>query len=253
MEITSDRHSLAFQRMAASSKKLLPDLLKAEAKIIFTNVAKFTPPASAGVTGRAAGKQGRDKVAADIRSLYGTPSDAYEAIHTPAKASAFWFLHQQHDDTAAQAILREAAGKSFGPFDDGTLHRRNPPGRSRRRRRDNRDAIYFVTDPAALSAYIVKEQGHVWWMASGWREGLQRLGAKLPTGVGSLPAPGYLKVIITGTKLEITMGNEVKFARQVRDIERRVQWAINRRADALDRMWKAYIDKLANTTGLRRR
>lgn len=240
----------ALVRLATTSKKAASEVMRQQARLLFVEVAKITPPASGGVTGKKAEKQGMSAVARDIRSLYGTPSDAYDQISakSPGQAGAFWFLHSAGEDSQAAEIVKEATGKSFAAFDGGTLHSRT--GGGRRRRASNRRAhVFYVRDAAALEAYITEEQGHVWWLASGWAPALQALGARLPYGVGKLPAPGRLKVEITDQRIAITMTNEVSFGRQVRDIERRVQWALNSRTKTLDRAWDFYLKRAAKDSG----
>jgi hypothetical protein len=148
----------------------------------------------------------------------------------------------------ASAILKDATGKSMGTFDGGTLHDRTQGG-SRRRARRQREPVYIVTNAEALAAYVQEEQGHVWWLASGWARALLALGARAPYGVGKLPAPGNLRVQITATDIIISMENNVSFGANVRDIERRIQWALETRVGALDRRWASYLNRAAKDAG----
>lgn len=248
--ITSARHEAAIQRVMSTSKRTATQVLKAEAKLVFVEVAKVTPPSHVGVTGRTAETHAKTKIAAEIHSLYGTASDAYDAIaeKSPAKASAFWYLHS-HDETAeANAILREATGSILYPFDSGAHHRKN----FRKSANRKRGFTFYITDPKDLDAYIKEQQSHVWWLASGWEDALTALGAKLPFGVSRHNAPGTLKVDVTNDRIEITMGNDVKYARQVKDIERRILWAMNIRADRMQRNWDNYLTNVAGASGMRK-
>jgi hypothetical protein len=248
--ISSARHEAAIQRVMSTSKRTAVEVLKGEAKLVFTEVAKVTPPSHTGVTGRTAEKHAKTKIAAEIYSLYGGPDDAYDAIaeKSPAKASAFWYLHK-HDETAdANAILREATGSILYPFDGGVHHRRNFKKSAKRKR----GFTFFVSNPQSLDSYVQQEQSHVWWLASGWEDALTALGAKLPYGVGKLNAPGSIKVDITNDRITITMGNDVKYARQVRDIERRIKWAMEIRADRMQKNWDNYISRIAGESGMKK-
>lgn len=233
----------------STSKRTATEVLKAEAKLVFVEVAKITPPSHAGVTGRTAEKHGKTKIAAEIRSLYGAADDAYDAIaeKSPAKASAFWYLHS-HDETAdANAILREATGSILYPFDGGVHHRRNFRKGSNRKR----GFTFYVSNPQALDLYIQQQQSHVWWLASGWEDALTALGARLPFGVSRHDAPGSLKVEATNDRIVITMGNDVKYARQVKDIERRIRWAMEIRADRMQKNWDNYMSRIAGESGMK--
>lgn len=245
--ISSARHEAAIQRVMSTSKRTAAEVLKAEARLVFTEVAKITPPSHAGVTGRTAEQHAKSKIAAEINSLYGTANDAYDAIaeKSPAKASAYWYLHSNDETAEANAVLREATGSILYPFDGGTHHRRNFKKSASRRK----GFMFYVSNPQALDLYIQQQQGHVWWLASGWEDALSALGAKLPFGVSRHNAPGSLKVEVTNERIIITMGNDVTYARQVKDIERRILWAMNIRADRMQKNWDNYMGRLAGTSG----
>lgn len=255
-------HQAAFQRMASTSKKTLVTLWKEEARLCFggsrkmPGVAGITPPYGEGKlqNTNSAKAHANAKIAADIRSLYGGPDDAYDLIAeaAPAQADAFWWLHK-HDDTAgANEILRAATGTILYPFDDGAHHRKN----FRRRARANRRAFRFhVTDPKELDAYIKAEQEQVWWLASGWSEPLAALGAKLPAGVKKHPgSPGHLEFKADDQAITITVSNDVRYARAIADMNRRISIVMNEwRVARLDRMWNDYLTRLATVGGLRRK
>lgn len=248
--ISSTRHEAAIQRVMSTSKRGAAEVLKAEAKLVFVEVAKVTPPSHAGVTGRTAEKHAKTKIAAEIHSLYGGPDDAYDAIaeKSPAKASAFWYLHKNDETADANAILREATGNILYPFDGGTHHRRNFKKSASRKK----GFTFFVSNPQALDLYVQQEQSHVWWLASGWEDALTALGAKLPYGVSRHNAPGTLKVDIANDRISITMGNDVKYAREVKDIERRIKWAMELRADRMQKNWDNYMSRLAGEAGMKK-
>lgn len=246
--VTSSKHEAALQRLMSTSKKTAVEVLTQRSRIVFKTVAKYTPPGHAGVLGRAAQAHAKAKVAADIYSLYGTPNDAYDAVaeKNPGDAQAFWYLLKQGDTAGASDIVRANTGSIIAPFDDGTHHRRNF------RRRGNRFR-FFVSDPKNLKAYVQLEQEQVWWLASGWEDALSALGVKdIPYGVGKHDAPGTLRVEITDQRIAITMVNEVGFASAVKDINRRIAWAMGLDADTMQRNWDNYMEKLAAGVGMKK-
>lgn len=261
-------HADVFARMAQTSKKDAKTLWLEETKRCFggtsgksghPGVAGITPPYSAGAgqSTRTAQLHGESKVEADIRSLYGTPSQAYDDLHgiNPAASSAMWFLHLHDDDAAAGDIIKSNLGKSFVPFDGGALHR-NTAGGSRRRRKDRtgraRSAVFYISSQEDLEAYIKEETSHVWWLASGWREPLEALGARMPAGVKKLPAPGHLRVTMNDDVFEITAGNDVKFSGQVADMQRRIDTVLNvYRVSRLNRAHTEFLASLARKSGLK--
>lgn len=243
-------HQHALERLISTSKRTALEVTKQEFGLMLTNVAKYTPPASESVTGKAAERQGRAKVAGDIRSVYGAPNDAYEAIsvESRAAASAFWYLRNNGEEDAAAKIVRQVTGKSLSRFDGGVAHQRANPLRRRRQQR-RKEVIFFVSNPQSLESYIQQEESHVWWLASGWAPALRALGRKLPYGVGKLNAPGTFKVVLNDQRIELTAIDQVSFAAQVTGIERRLAWASKIRADALQRRWDEYIQRLGGSSG----
>lgn len=246
-------------RFATTSRKAAAEVLKDQARLLFVEVAKITPPyGGKASSGRKAEEQGRTAVARDIYSLYGTRSDAYDVIaqsNVPA-ANAFWSHLGKGNEALASSILRDVTGKGLGKFDGGTLHKRTSGGSRRRTARSNaktqnaRGFVFFVTDAENLAAYVSKRQTHVWWLASGWSDALRSLGAKVPFGTDRHgAAPGRLRVEITDQRIAITMENQVSFGRGVKDIERRIQFALNKRVGALDRRWETYINRAARDAG----
>lgn len=255
--LTFDRHQAAFLRKAATSKKDLPTLWREEARICFggtgsmPGVAGITPPYGEGKLQNAssAQKHARDKVAADIYGLYGTPNEAYDMIQeaAPQQAPAFWYLYKHHDVPGASDILRAATGSIIHPFDEGVHHRRNFRKGSRRGARSFK---FYVSDPKNLKAYVQLEQEMIWWLASGWAEPLEALGARLPAGVKRHKSPGHLQVTITDGMISIEVGNDVSYAGAIADMNRRIQTVMNDwRVARLDRMWENYLAKLARSGG----
>lgn len=251
LKLNTAAFDAAVIRFAMTSRKTAAEVMKDQARLLFVEVAKITPPYGGGAsTGRKAEAQGKAAVERGIRSIYGTPSDAYDVLadKSPAKADAFWYLRTNGEIEAASRILREETGKGLTSFDGGSLHNRFGRG-AKRRNRSKRYVTTFVEDAQSLKSYIMQQQANVWWLASGWSDALRTLGAKLPYGVDKQDAPGRLKVEINDQRIVITMINQVSFGREVRDIERRINFALNKRVGALDRRWETYINRTAKDAG----
>jgi hypothetical protein len=254
LELNIEPHLRAWSRMAATSKKTLPALWKEEARICFggsgsmPGVAGITPPYGEGglQNARTAQSHARAKVAADIMSVYGTPGEAYDLLKdvSPGEADPFWWLYKHGDTAGASDLLRGATGSILHAFDDGAHHRKNFRRRAKRFR-------FFVSDPQNLKAYVQLEQEQIWWLASGWAEPLEALGAKLPAGVKKHSSPGHLEFRVTDADIVITISNDVSYAGQIKDMKRRIQTVMNEwRVARLDRMWENYQETLAKAGGL---
>lgn len=251
LKLNTAAFDAAVIRFAMTSRKTAAEVMKDQARLLFVEVAKITPPYGGGAsTGRKAEAQGKTAVARDIYSLYGTRSDAYDAIASSnvGAANAFWRHLGSNNEPLANEILSDVTGKSLGRFDGGALHKRTAGGK-KRRSRARRETVFYVSNAEALAAYVSEQQANVWWLASGWGDALRTLGAKLPYGVDKQDAPGRLKVEINDQRIVITMVNQVSFGREVRDIERRINFALNKRVGALDRRWETYINRTAKDAG----
>jgi hypothetical protein len=251
LKLNTAAFDAAVIRFAMTSKKTAAEVMKDQARLLFVEVAKITPPYGGGAsTGRKAEAQGKTAVSRDIYSLYGTRSDAYDAIasRNAGAAQAFWRHLGSNNEALANEILKDVTGKSLGKFDGGALHKRTAGGK-KRRARARRETVFYVSNAEALAAYVREQKAHVWWLASGWGDALRTLGAKLPYGVDKQDSPGRLKVEINDQRIVITMVNQVSFGREVRDIERRINFALNKRVGALDRRWESYINRTAKDAG----
>lgn len=241
-------HRHALQRLVSTSRRASVDVMKAEAKQLFTLVAKMTPPASQGTTGKAAERQGVRKVRADIRSIYGGLGDAYDVIDArlgKRAAEGFWKHAKARDWAKADVLLQSAIGKRSYDFDNGRLHQRMRGRRGTVNR--PKQPMIFLRDTDALDPYITSIEAQVWWLAGGWAPALQTLGAKLPYGIGKhSQSPGDYK-ISTGSTITITAINRVGYADQVAGMERRIRSAMKIRTDVLQRRWDAYMQRRNNT------
>ena len=250
LTINSAGFDAALLRLLASSKRSAVAVMKQQAKLLFVEVAKVTPPNHDSTTGKAAERNAKQKISSDQRLIYGTPSLAFDHLKAKSEpaAAAFWRLYQEGDTQSAAHIVRNITGKSFTAFDGGKVGRNFLA----KRRRSKREVIYYVTEPLALDTHIKDLQQHIWWLASGWAPALRALGAKAPYGVGKVPAPGLLKVEATDQRIVITMSNDVRFARQVKDIQRRIDFALKKRTGTLQRTWDSYLATMARESGLKK-
>ncbi len=98
-----------------------------------------------------------------------------------------------------------------------------------------------LKDAAALQAYIKKVSERVGWLAAGWRTAAEQLGINLPQWIARHKSPGSMRIEITDTGLEITMTNAVGYASEVKDMTRRVQFAVDGQAAAMTRRSADYM------------
>lgn len=218
-------------------ESVIVPLVKQEARLFVRDVVKITPPASAGVSGIKAKKQGESAVARDIARIYGTASKAYVdmALRDKRVAGAFWKAIQAGDLVRAKEIMQKVGGpryrgtQSIATFDGGVMHER-----FRKQGRVNRDrVVMLVTDAKALRAYVKKMKGQVGLLASGWVRAARKLGQSLPAWVTRHgDRRGACVVIQSGDKVAIIISNKVKYGVAM-DMQRRADYVLGYRRRAL--------------------
>lgn len=233
-----------FVRRAASASRPAAAILLEQARGIFRAVIEITPPGHTGVKAgtRAAAEHGKAKVEGDIRALYGTAATAYDRIMEAgkAKASAFWFLHKRGDDANAARVFKDATGEWFGPFDGGAIHRSHFTRGSVKKRKGR--PIIYVNDERALNDFIKAQQSHVHWLAGGWNNVARRLGISVSSEISRQNSPGMATVDFTMDHLRVIATNAVAYATDT-DLERRIQWAIDRQAQKMENQWRDFVSR----------
>ena len=103
-----------------------------------------------------------------------------------------------------------------------------------------------------LVAYIKAVQAKVGLLASGWSTAASKLGVKMPAWISRHgTGRGQIKVVTGFAESRITIVNGVKFAREVKGLVRRVQWALDKRAGAMDRQVEHYQARNARGAGFK--
>ncbi|MBL9115512.1 MAG: hypothetical protein JNJ83_10950 [Verrucomicrobiaceae bacterium] len=239
----------AVGRVLASSRRDASDVMYRLMRSVMRRVVEITPPGSEGVKGgtRKAQQQGQAAVAADIRKVYGNAGDAYDLLaeRSAARASAFWMLHKSGDDNAASEMLRSSRGVSFSPFDDGKAHKAMMDKRGRVGGKKGKRPIFYVRNGKELADYIKEKQSHVYWLAAGWKEAMTKLGGTVPQMIAVHDAPGAIEFLNEGGRWVLRAHNDVRFASNVNDLERRIQWALDSQTQALIRQWDHFVKNQA--------
>lgn len=240
----------ALQRRLATSSRDHLLVLSEQARGIMKTVVELTPPGHDGVPGttRKARQMGQAAVARDIRKIYGTPGTMFDEIKqcNEQAADAFWSQIKARDLPAASETAKRITGKPLYPFDGGALHKRFKGKQGRVR---SKKVIFFVEDEKELEDYIKTRQKHVQFLQAGWKKSTAKLGISLPSSITTHNAPGAVLIEVTAQRLRIVATNAVQYASNA-DVERRIQWAINRQAARMARSWDNYVEKFNHRSGL---
>lgn len=138
-------------------------------------------------------------------------------------------------------IMRASNAKDASD-DPGEIHARYRSKTTGRVRRALKNKIKVRN----LAAYIKAQVGQVGILASGWNAAASRLGAKIPEWVTRHGASrGSIRIIFGALSMRIVLVNAVKFVGNVKGFARRVQSALDKRAQAMDRQVENFAVKQA--------
>lgn len=242
----------ALTRRAATSAKDYRAVMVEQARALLRAILRLTPPGHGGMDGtsRKAQEHGQARVAGDVGRIYGTPAGAFALLEQsdPETAAAFWRAHDEGETALAAKIVRANLGAGYGPWDGGTVHKRNwKPGGLRARR--DKVPVYFVSQPDAVAAFVKEKQGNVMFLSAGWEDAAEKLGVSLPQFIGKHDAPGAGRVDVTADRITITLGNDVAYG-PAASLQRRVQEAIDQTTGGMVRQWDQWQEKLNKSAGL---
>lgn len=238
-------------RFMSTSKRAAELVVAEQARLLFVEVAKVTPPnggaAGATLQGVAAQRAGELAIVRDYHQTYGMPGRAYSDLLSTAghrTAGAFWACVKEGRTENGAMLIKTHLGKSFVPFDGGQAAR-GLLGKKRKK-----EPLFYISNPDALNAHVANLRKRVWWLASGWRKPLQALEVKsLPYGVNKQNADGWLFTQVDDALIEIKMTNGVSFAPNVKKLRDRIAFAMRVRSGVLERRWNEYIKRLGPKDG----
>jgi hypothetical protein len=129
------------------------------------------------------------------------------------------------------------AGRRSKLADAKGLHQRfrDNRGRVRTNLARGRDRRFRVV-ATALRVEVVRSVNNVGLLASGWNAAARQLGLSLPAWIARHGSSrGRIRISLDPRNMRITITNSVRFAGNVQDLERRVNWALFNRARQMDK------------------
>ena len=140
--------------------KSFKEVLKKESRLVAVRLAYQTQPFG---NDNSAKEKGKSAVATDIRRVYKSTADAFEAIaNSPAVASGYKTRNPQQASRA-----RGYQSTPMGAMDDGAKHRSARYGKRMRVSR-NQFPLLIVDSPNKLKSYITKIEKRVGTAKAGW-------------------------------------------------------------------------------------
>ncbi|MHA1544630.1 MAG: hypothetical protein ACTSU8_05795 [Alphaproteobacteria bacterium] len=199
-----------FERVFKNSQKTAKEFGEQQAKLFLKEVVPITPPGGKQTRGGAAKLKGEEAVEGDIRNLF--------IPVAPSKAET------------------------------GDLKGKHKSARTGRGRIRKKPARRWRVARGAIASYVAQKKKLVGFLASGLNIASARFGYKPPAWIWRHRSPGSVRVKISKKGMVIKMTNAIRFASNVRDLERRFNWALERREKALKRLANQYAKKLKRGT-----
>jgi hypothetical protein len=256
MTMTFDMSRLesAIRRYRGAAVKETSEVVRSAARNFIVKAAGVTPPSVNGKADGTAKKRGEAVIQNDLDHIFlGLDPESYRQ-----------FLERGGKDVRRELYRKDGtiyvtdSDIEIGSAKDWHQQNRRENGRVHRIGRKTRDIGRHknwdrgVVPAAEKKAYIAKVLKRVGMLAAGWNASAIKLGAKFPAwikrhGHGN----GQCLVEENARGIRIRMENMVGFATKIRGLDRRIKWAINAQAGALERAADAIMAKTARRAGFR--
>lgn len=222
------------------------EVLRSAARNFIKRAASVTPP-STGKLDSSSKQRGEAAIKGDLNSIFVGLS--------PSLFSKFNALRQHgigQMKTRDGKIIVEPTDVAVPSIKGWHYANRRRNGRVRGGRRAVAN-IRAVVLAARKKAYTVNVLKKVGMLAAGWNASAEKLGTRLPAWIVRHGAGGgKCAVTVTRSKVHIRMENIVGFAAKVAGLKRRIQWALDVQANALDRAVESIMRKAGRSAGFRR-
>ena len=247
MTISFDTSKLraALRTYQLSTLKDTDTVVRDAARNFVKRAASVTPPAT-GKLNSEAKKRGESNVVGDLNHIFVGLSPALLEKFEALRAQGVQELR-----TKSGRVIVRSTDISVPSIKGWHYANRRRAGRVRSGRRSSGGirAVILAQRKKDYQQRVLKKVG---LLMAGWNASAAKLGTKLPAwtsrhGTGG----GRCAVTKTRSGIRIRLENMVGFVTKVKGLERRVQWALNAQAGALERAADAIIRKTARRVGFR--
>jgi hypothetical protein len=250
----TSRLDAALRNYQLATMKDTPEVVRHAARNFVVKAAGVTPPAMNGKADGTAKKRGEAVIQNDLEHiLVGLTPKLYDEFMEMGGKS----VHREMRRKDGSVYVTDT-DTAIGDIKGWHQQNRRENGRVHRVGRKTRDIGRHknwdrgVVPAAEKKAYITKIIRRVGYLAAGWNASASKLGAKLPAWITRQGhGNGQCLVEQTGTGIRIRMENMVGFATKVRGLPRRIQWALDTQANAMERAVTNIIRKNARRAGFR--
>ena len=255
-----------------TSKKEPITFMKQQAKLVVRNLIEITPPAHANegadvAVGKAARMAGESTIRRDNtgeanrwphpkrRGIFVVLSDAVisKASRRPNGDTVLW-AERDTGYLADATFFRGNASESEMMrhhdqyFQNGRMTSAGAYTRDIGRWKYIDQLIVSATAYKRFSKALNKRVG---WMAAGWNQAAALLGYRPPAWIWRHSAPGYGTLTVDDQGVRIKMTNAVRYASQVGDMRRRVQYALDSQAKKMINTANKFFENMWKTSGFK--
>lgn len=234
--LDTTRFAAAMRKLAGVSARDLEVEMRAQAKGVVEEAFKITPPAAGkSLQGKSAIAAGERKIDRDLRSIF-APVD----LRGERRITHLFGISSPRSGRKPPYIVPE---KEKHPDVSAIYAARNARRRGKSLSRGQKAAFYVAAVKVeALAANLKKRVG---WAAAGFNEAAKELGARIPGYAARHNAPGDVAVRVSSNGIRIVITNAVSYAASIPDIERRLQYAVDRQAAKIERQIPFILRKAA--------
>lgn len=273
--IDTARFNDAVARTLAYSGKSMEEELRSQARGVMREILAITPPRAARGAFSSAGSAEKGARAKLARDLVGGPSTGRRGTR---RAGVFVVVRDDLIDGAIETQTYDSENVRLWTRRDGTVYGtqrrffRPDAGVEEMRAHHKR---YFhngkmstagtyergigrwkwidqmIVRASTFERYLRVIEPRIGWYAGGWGPGARALGVPVPAYARrNSSAPGAIDIRIGANRMQITISNRVDWPRLDRDVQRRVQWAVDQQARKMERRLPYLIRAAARVSGL---
>ena len=226
----TDKFLRAFETYMRDSKRSRTEAMKTQARGILRSVIAVTPPSG----WDAGANEGKGEMTSGVDSK---KRGEAAVLNDLAK------------------IMRSYSGSKPDPSPPASIHRayrQASTGRvAKNLKKIGKRDLRFKVPTALLAAYKQEKKKMVGFLASGWIPAARKLEkVRFPAWIGRHSAPGSAVLSVGPKGISFRASNEVKYAGHMKDMQRRIDYAVNNQIKNMVRILKNFEEKQMAAAGL---
>jgi hypothetical protein len=223
--LNTEKFLKAFDTYMRDSKRSRLEAMKTQARGILRSVIAVTPPsgwdstAEEMTSGVEAKQRGEKAILNDLAKIMRSAGRRQPTSQSPAS------VHQ--------AFRQASTGRVGRNLHKGTKDER------------------FLIASGILNAYRQEKKKMVGFLASGWLPAARKLGKiRVPAWISRHAAPGHCTLSVGPKGIAFRASNEVRFAGHMKDMQRRVDYALNVQIKNMMKILRNLEEKQMKASGL---